>query len=100
MEANSSRGNIDSILHKYKERFEGLEKLKNFELKLYTDRDIQPVAQPASKMPFKMQEQMKNKLNELLNQGIIEKIEGPTEWLSPLVIVSKQNNDIRICLDM
>ena len=99
-EADSSRGNVDSILHEYRDRFEGLGKLKDFELKLHIDRDIQPVAQSARKMPFKMREQVKNKLNDLLDQGIIEKVEGPTEWLSPLVVVPKPNNDIRICVDM
>ena len=33
---------------------------------------------------------------------IIEKIDGPTPWVSPLVIVpkAKNPNDIRICVDM
>ena len=71
-------------------------------MKLHIDRNVQPVAQPARKMPFKMREQVKNKLDELLidKQDIIEKIEGPTSWLSPQVVVPKPNNDIRICLDM
>ena len=30
----------------------------------------------------------------------MKKIEGPTEWLSPLVVVPKPNNDLRICVDM
>ena len=99
-EADSSRGNVDSILHEHRDRFEGLGKLKDFELKLHIDQDIQPVAQSARKMPFKMREQVKNKLNDLLDQGIIEKVEGPKEWLSPLIVVPKPNNDIRICVDM
>ena len=70
-------------------------------MKLHIDRNVQPVAQPARKMPFKMREQVKNKLDELLidKQDIIEKIECPTSWLSPQV-VPKPNNDICICLDM
>ena len=47
-----------------------------------------------------MRQQVQNKLKELLNQGITEKIEGPTEWLSHLVVVPKPNDDIRICVDM
>ena len=33
---------------------------------------------------------------------IIEKVDGPTPWVSPLVIVPKQKNrdDIRICVDI
>ena len=92
-EADSVTGKVDSILHEYKDRFEGLGKLKDFELKLHIDRDIQPVAQSARKMPFKMREQVKNKLNDLLDQGIIEKVEGPTEWLSPDIEGCKNISD-------
>ena len=36
------------------------------------------------------------------SQDIIEKVEGPTPWVSPVVIVPKHNdpNDIRLCVDM
>ena len=96
----SNQGNVDSIQHEFKDRFKGLGKLKDFQLKLHIDRSVQPIAQPARKMPFKMREQVKHKLDELLRQDIIEKVEGPTSWLSPLVVVPKPNNDIRICVDM
>ena len=42
---------------------------------------------------------LKEKLNEMEEQGIIEKIDTPTDWVSSTVIVKKQNNDIRVCLD-
>ena len=31
--------------------------------------------------------------------GIINKIEQPTEWVNPIVVVRKPNGDVRICLD-
>ncbi|KAG8176531.1 hypothetical protein JTE90_020365, partial [Oedothorax gibbosus] len=31
--------------------------------------------------------------------GIIEKVTKPTDWVNPVVIVPKKNNSIRICLD-
>ena len=31
--------------------------------------------------------------------GVIEKVNGPTDWVSSIVIVGKPNGDVRICLD-
>ena len=43
---------------------------------------------------------LKVELDELLAQGIIEKVEGATEWLSPIVIVPKKGtNQIRMVVD-
>ena len=69
-EASTGRGNVDSILHEYKDRFEGLGNLNDFELKLHIDRDVQPIAQSARKMPFKMREQVQINWKELLDQGM------------------------------
>ena len=40
----------------------------------------------------------KNLRDEKLD--IIEKVHGPPDWVSPIVITSKKNGDIRICVDM
>ena len=40
-------------------------------------------------------------LDELLTCEIIEEVpEGPTCWVSPLVVVPKPDSDVRICVDM
>jgi hypothetical protein len=39
-------------------------------------------------------------LKELEDSDVIEKVQGPTLWVSPLVVVPKANSDIRICVDM
>ena len=40
-------------------------------------------------------------LDELLKEDIIEEVpSGPTEWVSPLVVVLKPDGDIRVCVDM
>ena len=44
---------------------------------------------------------MEKKLDELLAYGIIEEVpEGPTSWVSPLVVVPKPDGDVRISVDM
>ena len=45
---------------------------------------------------------MENKIKELEDADIIEKIEGPTPWVSQIVVVPKPKDpsSIRMCIDM
>ena len=43
---------------------------------------------------------MSEKLKQLEEPRVVEKVSGPTTTINPLVVVEKRNGDIRICLDM
>ena len=43
---------------------------------------------------------MEKELKRLEDLDIIEKAEGPTPWVSPLVVVPKKNGEVRLCVDM
>ncbi|MCG7883226.1 MAG: reverse transcriptase, partial [Candidatus Thiodiazotropha endolucinida] len=43
---------------------------------------------------------MTKKLDELESLDIIEKVNTPTSWVSPVLVVPKPNGDIRLCVDM
>ena len=90
----------ENILMSFQDRFEGLGKLTDFELKLHIDDTIKPVAQPARKIPVKMRSQVERKLKDLEDQDVIERVEGPTPWVSALVPIPKKDGDVRICVDM
>ena len=79
----------------------GMGKLKKFQLKLYVNEEVKPVVQPLRRLPFALRDRVSQKLRELENDDIIEKVEGPTPWVSPLVVIPKNDgNDVRICVDM
>ena len=81
--------------------FQGLGKLKGYQLKLHIDESVQLVAQPVRRIPFSRRAKVSERLEELLKLDVIEKVEGPTSWVNPLVVVAeKQSGDIRICLGM
>lgn len=60
---------------------------------------IKPVIQPYRRVPVPVQQAVENKIKEMLQTGIIEKVDGPSIWISQLVVVPK-GEDIRICVDM
>ena len=88
------------LIKKYPQLFEGVGTLKNFEVKLHIDQTVTPVAQPARRIPFHLRQKVTKALNDLEEQGIIEKAEGPTPWISPLVLTPKKDGDTRLCVDM
>jgi len=61
-------------LHKQKDLFEGMGKIKNIQVTLDIDPSIQPVTQRPYQLPHSMKTKVNNKLTEMRNQGIIEKV--------------------------
>lgn len=66
--------------------------------KIILKKDAVPQIQMFRRIPQALNSRVKNKLDDLERQGIIRKVEKPTEWLNPLVIVEKKNGDLRLCL--
>ena len=87
----------------FPECFDGVGLFKGFQVSLHIDSTVEPVVQPVRRVPFGLRKQLKARLDELLEADIIEIVEGgqPTSWLSPIVVVSKDDGkDIRLCVDM
>ena len=92
---------IDSALRvKFKECFEGIGNLRGYQAKIHVDPEVPPVAQNPRRVPFSLREKMELKLKELQEADIIEKVEGPIPWVSPVCVVPKPSGDIRLCVDM
>ena len=62
---------------------------------------MNPIPQPVRRIPFGLREKEDKKLDELLQADIIEEVpEGPSGWISPLVVAPKSDGDVRVCVDM
>ena len=64
------------------------------------DADVPSVAQPVRRTPFSLRDHVKKKIEEPVAIDIIEPVEGLTRWVSPVVVVPKQNDEIRLCVGM
>ena len=75
----------DQIQQQYPSLFTGVGKLQNHQARLHIDKTVAPVAQPHRQIPFHLRKQVEEELKELERQDIMEKVEGPTPWVSPIV---------------
>ena len=91
---------VHAIVNKHDAVFNGVGKLKDYQLKVHLNPDITPVAQRQRRLPFHVRKDVEKKLQELQDVDITEDVEGPTPWVSPLVAVPKSNGDVRVCVDM
>ena len=87
--------------NKYPSLFEGLGKMKNFQLKLNIDKEVEPVSQHLRRIPFHVRKKIEQKIEELIKLDILERVEEnvPTNWVSPVIAVPK-GEDIRMVVDM
>ncbi|ESN90770.1 hypothetical protein HELRODRAFT_128197, partial [Helobdella robusta] len=54
---------------------------------------------PPRRVPLALQPKLKQKLDSLLKNGIIEKKDESTYWVNNLLIVKKKDGSLRLCLD-
>ena len=69
---------------------------KGFCHRIWTGDQL-PVHQRPYRIPPAYREQVTKELQEMLEEGVIEP--STSEWSSPIVIVKKKDQDIRLCID-
>ena len=97
-----SQTRTEQILSEYADRFEGIGKVKDVQVKIHVEESVAPVAQQHRRIPFHMRKKAEDELKRLEDLDIIERVEGPTPWISPIVVAPKPKkpDEIRICVDM
>ena len=91
---------MESLKAKFPGVFSGVGRLKNYQLKLHIDPQVTPVVQKMRRIPSSLKDKVTAKVNELLENDIIERVEKPTTWISPVVVAPKPSGDIRLCFEM
>ncbi|XP_063545758.1 uncharacterized protein LOC134753750 [Cydia strobilella] len=61
--------------------------------------NVQPVVHAPRKLPLALRDAVKNKLDEMLEQQVIAKVEGPTDWVNSMTVVKKANGDLHVTVE-
>lgn len=95
---DASFSGLPSAFQAYKKVFIGIGKLPIVhEIKL-KDNCV-PVVLPPRRIPLKIRDPVKKKLDDMEKLKLICKVTEPTEWVHPMLAVQKSGGDINICLD-
>ena len=97
---NTAISSPNHIEDEFQDLFGGIGKIKNSQVQLHIDTDITPKQQKHRRIPFHIRKDVERELQRLEDLDIIEKVDGPTPWISPIVVVPKKNGETRLCVDM
>ena len=93
------KGDLELVLDKYNLVFEkGLGKLKGTTAKIHIDPQTKPIFCKTRPVPYAIRPKVEAELDRLQREGIIVRVQF-SEWASPIVLVMKPDNSIRICGD-
>ena len=92
--------NIDNsdIQRDYSDVFKGIGCLPG-KHKIHIDSSVTPVIHPPRRIPVSMRDKVKNELSRMVKEGIIKRVKKPTSWVNSMVVVTKPNGSIRLCID-
>ena len=89
---------VEDYISQYTDVFTGEGKLEGL-LQLEIDKNFQPVQLPTGKVTIALTEPLKRKLQRLSNIGVIRRVDTLTNWISVLVVTTKKNGKVRLCID-
>lgn len=96
---NEKIDTLEKIIKEFPRLFRDIGEFKgevNIRLKPEVTSFVQTVPR---KVPIPLLPKLKTEIDRLINLDVIERIDAVTEWVSPIVVVPKPNNEIRLCVD-
>ena len=88
----------EEVLKKYKQVFTALEYLEK-PYHIEVDPTETHVVNPPSTVPAALCDREKEELDDIEKQGVVRKLNEPTDLVNSMSIVEKPNGSLRICLD-
>ncbi|GFY01309.1 uncharacterized protein K02A2.6 [Trichonephila clavipes] len=89
----------NELIKQYKDVFTGVGEFPYEPYHITLKDNAVPVIHPPRRVPLTLQPKLKSTLDRSEKEGIVSKVNKPTDWMQSLVIVEKPNGNLRLCLD-
>jgi phage-related protein len=100
IEANEDEKFVGNLIAKYPSVFsDKIGKLKNHLVKIHINRNVKPIRQKRRPTPIHLRPGIEKAIKQMLENDVIETVDGLTPWVSPIVPIVKNSGEIRICTD-
>ena len=85
----------------YPTLFKGLGQIKGQEYDIKLTANATPFAiNVPRQVPIPLREKTAQELQRMEQNGVISRIDEPTEWCAPMVVTLKGNEKVRVCVDL
>ena len=95
---DSQRSALFTVLKKHSTMFDGHVGHATLITHQIDTGDHSPICQAPRRIPPHLKEQVREQLDQLVKDGVLEQADG--SWASPICLVKKKSGEIRICADM
>ena len=92
-----NKNSPESLQEEFECLFGGIGRLRNKIVRLHVDPDMTPRQKPHRRIPFHVRGDVEKELERLETLDVIERVEGPTPWISPIVVGPKELGEMRMC---
>ena len=98
---NQNKDQLQQTLSKYSHNFEGLGKLKVYQIKLYIDTSIKSVVEPQITLPYNLQQQVNKFIEGMIKNDFTEEnpMSEPSPLISNVVVLPNPGGSLRMTLD-
>ena len=94
----SSEQTKQSVLQNFSDLFSGIGCLPE-KHKIKLKQNCQPVINAPRRYPYTLKKTIIEEIERLEKMGIVKPVHEPTEWVNSLVVISKPNGGVRVCMD-
>ena len=98
MDIKTKINSVDDLRKYYPDQFDRIGEFPGA-YHIVLNEEAQPVIHGPRKCSIHLRDELENELTKMEKQGVIRKVDEPTDWVSSLVMSRKSNGKLRICLD-